>query len=189
MSTLNSPLTSLAQLILSNAEIIDAAFLSGTGLPFPSLSEPQYPYDPHLLENDSHIKQSAMILSVAAHQLTSCLRPAMGTLYHETSHLFFPLALGIIEEHHIADILREGPIQGMHVEEIAAQAKIHDPSKLARLLRFLSAGNFFKEVQPNVFANNLLSSALVKSLPVKELLVQPISQYDNAPDAATLSSV
>jgi hypothetical protein len=164
------PLTALANLILAQAQSIDAAYASqGTGAGFPSLSEPQYPYVPHPLENDPKMKYSVMLLSAAAQQLLTSVTPVMGTLFFETMDGFPPVTLGIVEDYNIADILREGPAEGVPIEQIAAKAGIADPSKLGRVLRYLASRHIFKEVQPNVFANTKISSALAKGLSLEEI--------------------
>lgn len=110
MSTPTGPLTTLANLILAQAQSIDAAYASqDTDAGFPSLTEPQYPYVPHPLENDPKMKYSVMLLSAAAQQLLASVTPVMGTLFFETMDGFPPVTLGIVEDYNIADILRDGP--------------------------------------------------------------------------------
>ncbi|KAI0081994.1 S-adenosyl-L-methionine-dependent methyltransferase [Panus rudis PR-1116 ss-1] len=59
----------------------------------------------------------------------------------------------------IADILKDHP-DGLHVSKIAESTKI-DEQKLASVLRLLCAEHCFREVSPNVFANNRLSAVFL----------------------------
>ncbi|KAH9993418.1 hypothetical protein BJV77DRAFT_1067278 [Russula vinacea] len=60
---------------------------------------------------------------------------------------------------HVAEILRDAGSKGKQVLEIAQPTKVHPGNWAARVLRILH-DHIFKEVSPDVFANNRLSSAL-----------------------------
>ncbi|KAH9994290.1 S-adenosyl-L-methionine-dependent methyltransferase [Russula vinacea] len=77
---------------------------------------------------------------------------------------------------HVAEVLRDAGPKGKHVLEIAQPTKVH-PVKLARVLRLLATSHIFKEVSPDVFANNRLSSALDTGKSVEELLASPESKH------------
>ncbi|KAF7333786.1 hypothetical protein MVEN_02335400 [Mycena venus] len=82
---------------------------------------------------------AAVVNTSMAFHISSCLRAA--------------------SELDVADILREVGPEGLHVKDIAAPSNV-DSGLLARVLRLLATHNIFREVAPDVFANNRLSSAL-----------------------------
>jgi hypothetical protein len=59
----------------------------------------------------------------------------------------------------------------MHVDEIAAPTKVN-AAKLARVLRVLATKHIFKEVAPDTFANNRLSSMLDTGKSISEILAE-----------------
>lgn len=59
--------------------------------------------------------------------------------------------------------------QGLHVNDIAAFTDVN-PGKLARVLRVLATKHIFREVAPDVFANNRLSSVLDTRKDVRDIL-------------------
>lgn len=63
-----------------------------------------------------------------------------------------------------------------------------DADSQARVLRFLATRHVFKEVAPNTFANNRVSSLLVKTKSLKEIKADPEAKYDGAPVAAIVAS-
>ncbi|TFL01361.1 S-adenosyl-L-methionine-dependent methyltransferase [Pterulicium gracile] len=181
------PLTTLANIILAQAQLIDAAYATHPSGPLHSLSDPIYPYTSHPLEKDAEIKKSVLILSAAAEQLVYSVKdPLKGLLDGMLDSCYHPVAMNVVEKHHVADILK-AKSGAMHVNDIAKEARIKDPSKLDRVLRYLSTKHIFKEVKPNIWANNRISSALVKKQPLEQLCSQPHLQYTDCPGAAVVS--
>ncbi|KAI0041342.1 hypothetical protein FA95DRAFT_1466982, partial [Auriscalpium vulgare] len=76
-------------------------------------------------------------------------------------------ALAFVNETNIADVLKNVP-QGLHVQDISKEIGV-DSVKIARILRYLATRHVFREISPNVFANNRISSFLAKSRPLKAL--------------------
>lgn len=62
-------------------------------------------------------------------------------------------------------------IQGMHINDIAAPSKV-DPAKLARILRVLATKHIFKEVAPDTFVHNRLSSVLDTGKNISDILAE-----------------
>ncbi|OCH89310.1 hypothetical protein OBBRIDRAFT_804817 [Obba rivulosa] len=60
---------------------------------------------------------------------------------------------------HVIENSKDGGPEGMHVDDISAKNGM-DAKKLARILRILATYHIFKEVSPDVFANNRISSSL-----------------------------
>jgi hypothetical protein len=86
---------------------------------------------------------------------------------------------------HAAEILRDAGPKGKHVSEIANPTKVH-PGKLARILRLLATNYVFTEVNPDVFANNRLSSVLDTGKSVEELLANPESRHIGTPGLTSI---
>lgn len=108
-----------------------------------------------------------MLISLQYH-VSSCIRVAVrlhvaeilraaGSKVHVIDDLLLP---------HEADVLH---YQGMHVEDIATPTKA-DPSKLARVLRVLATKHIFKEVAPDTFTNNRLSSLMDTGKDITDIL-------------------
>lgn len=51
----------------------------------------------------------------------------------------------------------------------SSQLQLPDLYPTARILRYLSTRHIFKEVEPDVFANNRISTLLVKPRSLKEI--------------------
>ncbi|GAA5992188.1 hypothetical protein JCM11641_007791 [Rhodosporidiobolus odoratus] len=80
-------------------------------------------------------------------------------------------SLRVAVDAHVVEALVEGKKNGkaaLHVDEIAKASTI-DPAKLARILRLLTAHHIFREVEPNVFANNRRSIILDTGKSIAEL--------------------
>jgi len=76
--------------------------------------------------------------------------------------------------------LKEAGPQGLHTKDISALQPSVNSTTLNRVLRHLAAHHVFKEVAPNVFANNRNSSALSKTKTLNEIRADPLHQYDGA---------
>ncbi|KIJ38737.1 hypothetical protein M422DRAFT_231092 [Sphaerobolus stellatus SS14] len=79
-----------------------------------------------------------------------------------------PVCMSVVLNAKIADHLLDKP-EGLHVDELAIRSGL-DGSKLVRIMRMLATKHCFREVKPNVFANNRLSMQLVSSNPVSRLI-------------------
>lgn len=98
--------------------------------------------------------------------------------------MYTTATLAVAVEANVTEILREAGPQGLHIEEIANQVGA-DPIKLGRCLRYLCAmQHIYREVSPNVFANNRLSAVLDTGKPFEAVKDRGIDRYDNAKGAA-----
>ncbi|KAJ3559922.1 hypothetical protein NM688_g32 [Phlebia brevispora] len=139
-------------------------------------------HDPFSLESEAarmspDVLLPGNIIVAAAQQLIAAVRiPALAlTLTGLSAYRTASLRLAISV--HVSEILREAGPQGLHVKEIAAKTKI-SPVKLARVLRLLATNHIYKEVAPDVFANNRLSSVLDTGKPVAAILEAPENKFD-----------
>jgi AraC-like DNA-binding protein len=122
------------------------------------------------------IQSAGSLITSAAAQLITLVRPAPLTVLDITVQFNVCAALRTAISTHVAEILRDAGPKGKQVLEIAQHTKVH-PGKLARVLRLLATNYVFKEVSPDVFANNRLSSVLDTGKPVEELLTNPESRH------------
>ncbi|KAF5335915.1 hypothetical protein D9757_005092 [Collybiopsis confluens] len=75
-----------------------------------------------------------------------------------------PSALLVVCNAKVADILLDKP-DGMHISEIAKASGLNE-GKLGRIIRMLVTKHCFREVKPDIFANNRLSIKLLSTDPV-----------------------
>ncbi|KAF7341723.1 hypothetical protein MSAN_02070800 [Mycena sanguinolenta] len=137
----------LANIINEAIDTIEGVYAEAE-MPLPSLNAPFDPTDPAeaLMQNPA-VEGASMNIMAAVSQLSATVfSPAASALNASQ-------AVRITS----ADI-------GLHAKKIAAPSKA-DPALLARILRLLATHNIFREVTPNVFANNRISSSLDKGKP------------------------
>ncbi|KAI5119658.1 hypothetical protein M0805_007749 [Coniferiporia weirii] len=154
-----SDLKALRDIISSSVDkIIDVC--ASTGKDFPSLDQPiQFSeFTPDGIRNHPQVADSIGLIVAAAFQLIATVQPPAGTLTTSAFGFSLPVALGIAEAANVAEIIGSAS-KGMHVKDIASKSGM-DPKKLARVLRFLATNHWFREIAPDVFATNLLSSLL-----------------------------
>ncbi|KAJ7637170.1 S-adenosyl-L-methionine-dependent methyltransferase [Roridomyces roridus] len=172
--------SSLLTLITQAAQTLEAGY-DGS---IPSLDDTQsHPLDGKLSTPD--MQEAVQVLEGACAQLCATLARPNHTLLNKfyltvrprPIHLFrnyplhhrlsSPTVLNAALKFKIPDILQDKPL-GMHITEIAKICGT-EPSKLARILRLLSAKHCFREVEKDVFANNRLSVQLLTSNPLHSL--------------------
>ncbi|KAI0064197.1 S-adenosyl-L-methionine-dependent methyltransferase [Artomyces pyxidatus] len=173
-----SPLAALANIISSGVHSLESAY-SDHGIQFPSLDEP---YSPGPLDDNDAITATTNLIIAAAHQLIAGIRAPIATINDYAPSMYTSSALGLVIDVDVPDALKDEPA-GLHVNAIGAKVDV-DPGKLARVLRYLATRHVFREVTPNVFANNRISSALVKSRPFEQLKANNLTKYDDATAAA-----
>ncbi|KAI9463926.1 S-adenosyl-L-methionine-dependent methyltransferase [Russula earlei] len=118
------------------------------------------------------ILSAGSLITSAAAQLTTLVRPAPLTVFDVMMQFHLSTAIRVATSTHVAEILRDAGPKGKHVTEIAMPTKVHS-GKLARVLRLLATNYMFTEVSPDIFANNRLSSTLDTGKSVEELLANP----------------
>jgi len=145
------------------------------------------------------VQKLCSIITAAAYQLICLVREPFSTLIDAAGGVslfrsppglanliksLLTTALNTANELNVAEILREGDNEGIDISEIAARCKAN-PDKLGRLfnfligidspflsgrcLRTLATHHIFREVRPNVFANNRVSSLLDTGIPHQKI--------------------
>ncbi|KII89673.1 hypothetical protein PLICRDRAFT_560195 [Plicaturopsis crispa FD-325 SS-3] len=164
----------LAKLISDSVSKIDSA-CQKRGVQLPTLDDPFTP-ESESPRNDPDISEAASDIIAAAAHLIAIVRPAPITLITTGLQMHISSALRVAVETNTVEILREAGPQGLHVKDIAAKNNT-DPGKLARVLRLLATEHIFKELSPDVFANNRISSAADTGKSLSEIRANPVNKH------------
>ncbi|KAJ7046068.1 O-methyltransferase [Mycena alexandri] len=171
-----SSLRQLSDIIAQAVTDIEAEYAKASAR-LPSLDEPFNPTNAAeaVGMHPNVVVASSLVIAAAAQITATVSNPALAIindslLYHLSSCLRATAALNVVE------ILREGGPGGLHVQEIAKKART-DPDKLARVLRLLATHHVFREVTPDVFANNRISSVIDKGKPSELCFEKPSEKY------------
>ncbi|KAF9552959.1 S-adenosyl-L-methionine-dependent methyltransferase [Agrocybe pediades] len=153
-----------------------------SGTPTPTLND----VDGHALDNafdTIRLKKIISKLEGACEQLCTTLSPPSHTIMNRAQD-FGWACLRVAVKQRFADELLGLP-SGLHINELSERVHVH-PMKLGSVLRVLAARHCFREVSPNVFANNRLSISLVsdKSL---SAMVDLLTHAGGQPHAALLA--
>ncbi|KAJ7174961.1 O-methyltransferase [Mycena crocata] len=154
-------LRALANIVNQAVETMEGVY-AHADMPLPSLDLPFDPADrAETLLQDPIVSEAIMNLLAATSQIASTVcNPTMVVL--NTSQAFYlSSCLRVASELNVVEILREAGPKGLHARDIAAMSTI-DFNLLARILRLLATHHIFREVSPNVFANNRISSTIDK---------------------------
>ncbi|KZV76728.1 S-adenosyl-L-methionine-dependent methyltransferase [Peniophora sp. CONT] len=165
----------LGQLITDSIKKIDAT-LTSKGLDFPTLDTPFTP-ESEAARALPDVRDAAAIIAAATAQLTATVYPPPMTLVNTAMIFNVPAALNIAAEAHVAEILRDAGPRGVGVKDLAKPSGI-DPAKLSRVLRLLVTYHIFQEVEPDVFAQNRLSSFMDTDKSIEAILSNPKGKHD-----------
>ncbi|THG98942.1 hypothetical protein EW026_g3332 [Hermanssonia centrifuga] len=147
-------LTQLRGIIVGTIDaILDACKREGKD--FPKLDVPAEPAEflPDGIRNDSQVLDAITLGVAAASQLIATLQPPAMTLYTSAT-------------------------RGMHIRDIV-KLNGTDAVKLGRILRYLATNHIFSEVEPDVFANNMISSLLDTGKVISAIQSDPVGKFDN----------
>ncbi|KAF9484536.1 S-adenosyl-L-methionine-dependent methyltransferase [Pholiota conissans] len=122
-----------------------------------------HPLDRDDAVNKLELKKMIRTLEAACDQLCSTLAPPTHSVM-KRSQDFGWACLRVAVKQNVADALLEHP-DGLHVQELSTKVNIH-PVKLAAILKVLATRHCFREVAPDVFANNRLSLCLLSTHPM-----------------------
>ncbi|KIJ34900.1 hypothetical protein M422DRAFT_782646 [Sphaerobolus stellatus SS14] len=156
----NTEVIALANLISNTAQEILSEY-SKAGQDIPSLdSTDSGPFDAPEKISVGLAKAIRTIEAACAQLAFTVASPghvmANKVLEHEE-----PACMLVAVNAKVADHLLDKP-EGLHVAELAEKANL-DADKLGRILRLLATKHCFREVKPNVFANNRLSMQMVST--------------------------
>ncbi|KAH9042198.1 S-adenosyl-L-methionine-dependent methyltransferase [Lactarius pseudohatsudake] len=167
-------LKTLANIIQSSVDKIEEV-LSSNVLVLPSSNAP-FSLESESPRMHSSIQSAGSLISSAATQLMTLVRPAPLVVTDVAMQFHVSTAMRTAVGTHVAEILRDAGPKGLHAREIAKPTGVH-AAKLARVLRLLATNHIFIEVSPDVFANNRLSTVLDTGKPVEELIFNPESKH------------
>ncbi|KII87317.1 hypothetical protein PLICRDRAFT_699701 [Plicaturopsis crispa FD-325 SS-3] len=165
---------SLVNLISESANKIERN-CAQRGVDLPTLDDPFTP-ESELPRLDPDVLEATSLIVTAAAQLIALVRPAPATIVKTVMQYQVSTALGVATSTNTVEILRDAGPQGLHVKDIAAKNHT-DPKKLSRVLRLLATESIFKEVSPDVFANNRISSVIDTGKSVSDLLSKPEEKH------------
>ncbi|KAJ7153303.1 O-methyltransferase [Mycena filopes] len=180
-----STLRLLTNIIHNAVDTIEDTYLRSK-LDFPSLDEPFDPAAPgEALRQDPAVSMAALDLIAAASQIAATVSNPTTAIVNASQGYYISACMRAASELNVVELLREAGPQGLHVKAIAAPSHV-DPALLARILRLLATHNIFREVSPNVFANNRLSSPLDKDKPSSVLFKNREDRLDGSSGVAAL---
>ncbi|KIK62690.1 hypothetical protein GYMLUDRAFT_41605 [Collybiopsis luxurians FD-317 M1] len=173
-----STLIELCDLISTSVRTIDSRCnaLSGT---FPDLNKHKStPEDEKLTRDDEIMKATSILVSAATQLIATVQLPARSLL--DTSLAFLSsAAIAVVAESSIAEIIREAGPQGCHVDEIAKKNGM-SALNIARVLRPLATQHIFREVSPDVFAHNRISTLLDTGKDYETIRAAPEDKHEGA---------
>lgn len=172
-------LRALASLISASADTIDAR-CAAAGTSFPDLegAPGASAVSSEAVYDDPAISRSADIIIAAAGQLIAAVRRPQDSLFNLAYSTVIPAALRTANLACVPEIIREEGGK-CHVDVLAKKNNT-DPLKLAGVLRLLVTHHVFREVEPNVFANNRISCVLDSGKDVSILKDSPLEKYVEA---------
>ncbi|TFK65276.1 S-adenosyl-L-methionine-dependent methyltransferase [Pluteus cervinus] len=128
---------------------------------------------------------AANIIGTAALQLAIAVLPPFDSLFQVVTGPTRSAALRVCVECHVPELLREAGPEGLSAQEIGARCGV-DGSKIGRLLRALANRHIFREVTPDVFTNNRLSSLLDTRKSFEALKADPFTKHHDTPGFVAL---
>ncbi|KAH7870634.1 S-adenosyl-L-methionine-dependent methyltransferase [Lentinula edodes] len=179
----SDPLTALVDIISTQTAVLQSAYKNDS-TKVPSIDDP---YQPTPLEFDPSITAARNLIVAAATQLIATVGSPHELIYANLSGEYDTVTMGFIVDVNIPEILKEAGTQGLHVDELSLATGIGS-SYIARVLRYLATRHFFKEVSPNVFAHNRLSSLLTKAKSLKEIKEESVEYLSINPLSSSVES-
>ncbi|KAJ7327940.1 S-adenosyl-L-methionine-dependent methyltransferase, partial [Mycena albidolilacea] len=111
---------------------------------------------------DPIMAAAALNIMAAASQLSAIVCSSVVSVLNASQAFYISSCLRVASELNVVELLREAGPAGLYAKDIAAPSKTDQCYWVTRILRLLATHNIFREVKPNVFANNRISSALDK---------------------------
>lgn len=138
-------------------------------LDFPSLDVPCDPNSPaeQLTTHPTVVAAINRILAACAH-IAATVQPPFLALCDAAMGYHLPSCLRLFEAAHVAEALRDGPL---HVRVLSARVGVTERT-LAHVLRLLATHHLVREIAPDVFAVNRISSLVDTGKPFEELIAE-----------------
>lgn len=174
MLDMPSSLKLLSNLIAESVDKIEQR-CAAQGVPFPELND-VLSFQSEAIRSDADVTEAIQVIAAAAAQLLATARAPIATLSVVAHQWDVPACLGAANDANVAEILRDAGPKGAHIDDIAKRNGMN-AGRLGRVLRLLASHHIFREVSPDVFANNRISSLLDSKKPVEELEKNPQSKY------------
>ncbi|KAJ3864280.1 S-adenosyl-L-methionine-dependent methyltransferase [Lentinula novae-zelandiae] len=168
----------LATILYSGIETLLSEY-NHQGVAFPLLSQP---FTPSPLDTNSVVNESTCLIIAAAHQIIATVRAPAESIQEHATGAYTATALNLCVDVHVADILQGAGAQGIHTRELGTKTNIATKHlySTARILRYLSTRHIFQEIEPDVFANNRISSLLIKPHSLNEIDANPDIEFEGA---------
>lgn len=136
---------------------------------FPSLDAPYDPNSPsELLTSDPIVVRAINHILAAAGQLSATVQAPFLSICDASMAYHLPSCIRLFEASHTVEILHEAGPAGLHVSAISNHNGVEE-SKLAHVLRLLATHHILREVDPDVFALNRISSVIDSGKSLEEL--------------------
>ncbi|KAH6888349.1 S-adenosyl-L-methionine-dependent methyltransferase [Coprinopsis sp. MPI-PUGE-AT-0042] len=162
----DAALSTLVALIADATKVVEAYYQASSKPYVPSLdSTEMHPLDDEV--SPPHLRKAVQTIEAACAQLCAAVAKPKLAIVNRESEIYAPPCLNAAIRLKIADVLYGKP-GGLGISEIASAVNV-DENKLGRILRLLATKHVFREVTPNVFANNRLSVQLLSSNPLWNL--------------------
>ncbi|EPT00257.1 hypothetical protein FOMPIDRAFT_142443 [Fomitopsis schrenkii] len=118
------------------------------------------------MSDDLALKKAIRLLEGACDQLCATLAPPANTVINRVVAYDWA-CMHVAIRTRVPDVLSEYP-DGLHVDELGPKVNV-EKGKLGRILRLLATRHCFREVGPDIFANNRLSLVLRADNPLRDL--------------------
>ncbi|KAF8334399.1 S-adenosyl-L-methionine-dependent methyltransferase [Amanita rubescens] len=175
----------LLNLITKSIEFLEK-LCTESNTQLPDLNKPFNPDSEAFRANPAAV-EAVSLISAAATQLDAIVSPPRNVLHYAANGHWKSAALRLCLEGNVTEILREAGPEGLHVKNIAEKNKI-DVHKLSSCLRLLATHYIYREVKPDVFANNRVSSFVDTLKPSAEIIADPEHKFDNTSGIAAFAS-
>ncbi|KAI0056503.1 S-adenosyl-L-methionine-dependent methyltransferase [Artomyces pyxidatus] len=172
MSSPKDVLRGLVALINSAAEDAMRQY-DRAGCEIPTIDAPN---EQQLPSDTTELKKALRVLEGACRQLCITLTPPALTMWTRALATNDVACLRVAVSSKVADVIAQQP-EGMHVKEIAEKTNLHQ-RKLQKVLRALAATHCFREVTPDVFANNPLSLTLRQENTISALVRMRATEFN-----------